>query len=196
MYESSTMMEDSIQNDSLVLMVTFLGWHRRNYADDNFLPSEETRGKTRKRGEEKKKETKKKKKKKRNRRRRRKKGGQRDGILWRVTLYIMRVWLGRRLAAADGATERGQTLTGESRARRESVVYTDGSVYRTGVDTRPPTATSKVATASRNPPAALHLGNSKKKKKKKKREYIYTASDDFSFLFFQSSQKVRKIGRS
>jgi hypothetical protein len=54
-----------------------------------------------------------------------------------------------------------------------------------------------VATASRKPPAALHLGNSKKKKKKKKkREYIYTASDDFSFLFFQSSQKVRKIGRS
>ncbi len=190
MYESSTMMEDSIQNDSLVLMVTFLGWHRRNYADDNFLPSEETRGKTRKRGEEKKKETKKKKKKKKKkkeRNRRRKKREVKDGILWRVTLYIMRVWLGRRLAAADGATKRGQTLTGESRARRESVVYTDGSVYRTGVDTRPPTATSKVATASRNPPAALHLGNSKKKKK---REYIQQAMI-FPF-FFQSSQKVRK----
>jgi hypothetical protein len=58
------MMEDSIQNDSLVLMVTFLGWHRRNYADDNFLPSEETRGKTRKRGEEKKRKPKRKRKKK------------------------------------------------------------------------------------------------------------------------------------
>lgn len=47
-----------------------------------------------------------------------------------VTLYIMRVWLGRRLAAADGATERGQTLTGESRAR---VCCVPTGPYRTGV---------------------------------------------------------------
>jgi hypothetical protein len=55
-----------------------------------------------------------------------------DGILWRVRLYIMRVWLGRRLAAADGATERGQTLTGESRAQVCCVpTVCIGPVYKT-----------------------------------------------------------------
>ena len=44
MYESSTMMDDSIQNDSLVLMLTSLGCRGETMLD-NFLLREETRGK-------------------------------------------------------------------------------------------------------------------------------------------------------